>query len=216
MNLTYILEIIGTVAFAFVGAQIAIDLGLDFLGIYVAGLSTAVGGGMIRDLLLGNTPPMMFRNPSYCLWGFATVTLLILLYKWLSGSRFYDRLMKTIVIADAVGLGIFTVVGMDTSIKCGFMENGFLTVFVGVLTGVGGGLLRDTMINRTPTVLSKEIYATASIMGGIAYYFMLDLLPKTAATLIAMVIIIGVRLFAVRKNLNLPYVMSNGEIHMKM
>ena len=216
MNLTYILEIIGTVAFAFVGAQIAIDLGLDFLGIYVAGLSTAVGGGMIRDLLLGNTPPMMFRNPSYCLWGFATVTLLILLYKWLSGSRFYDRLMKTIVIADAVGLGIFTVVGMDTSIKCGFMENGFLTVFVGVLTGVGGGLLRDTMINRTPTVLSKEIYATASIMGGVAYYFMLSILPKTAATLIAMVIIIGVRLFAVRKNLNLPYVMSNGEIHMKM
>ena len=216
MNLTYILEIVGTVAFAFVGAQIAIDLGLDFLGIYVAGLSTAVGGGMIRDLLLGNTPPMMFRNPSYCLWGFGTVTLLILLYKWLSGSRFYDGLMKTIVIADAVGLGIFTVVGMDTSIKCGFMENGFLTVFVGVLTGVGGGLLRDTMINRTPTVLSKEIYATASIMGGIAYYFMLMLLPKTAATLIAMIIIIGVRLFAVRKNLNLPYVMSNGEIHMKL
>lgn len=215
MNLTYVLEIIGTVAFAFVGAQIAIDLGLDFLGIYVAGLATAVGGGMIRDLILGNTPPMMFRNPSYCLWGFATVTLLIAVYKWLNGSRLYKGLMKTIVIADAVGLGIFTVVGMDISIRCGFADNGFLTVFVGVITAVGGGLLRDTMINRTPTVLSKEIYATASILGGILYYFLLMIVPKTAATFIALVVITGVRLFAVRKNLNLPYVMSNGEIHMK-
>ncbi len=215
LNLTYILEIIGTIAFAFVGAQIAIDLNLDFLGIYISGLSTAVGGGMIRDIILGNTPPALFRNVSYCICAFITITIMILAYKVLKDSKFYQSLLKLIVIADALGLGIFTVVGMDIAISVGFYENGLLTVFSGVITAVGGGLLRDTMINRTPTVLSKEIYATAAIVGGIVYYFMLQFFSQPVSTIAAVIIITGVRLFAVRKNLNLPYVMSNGEIYMK-
>ena len=215
MTLTYILEMIGTIAFAFVGAQIAIDLNLDFLGIYISGLATAVGGGMTRDIILGNTPPNLFKNSSYCLCAFVTITIMILLYKNLKDSSFYKTLLRCIVIADALGLGIFTIVGMDISIAAGFGDNVMLTVFSGVITAVGGGLLRDTMINRTPTVLSKEIYATAAIIGGVGYYYMLNVFLLPICVFVSLVIITGVRLWAVRKNLNLPYVMSNGEIYMK-
>ena len=215
MTLIYLLEMIGTIAFAFVGAQIAIDLNLDFLGIYISGLSTAVGGGMVRDIVLGNTPPALFRNSSYCLCAALTITVMILLYKGLKDSAFYQILLKCIVVADALGLGIFTVVGMDIAISAGFTDNVLLVVFCGVITAVGGGLLRDTMINRTPTVLSKEIYATSAILGGIGYYYTLKYFPPAICIAMAVLVITGVRLFAVRKNLNLPYIMSNGEIYMK-
>lgn len=207
MNLTFALEIVGTVAFAFVGAEVAIHLGLDLLGIYISGITTAIGGGMIRDLLLGNTPPLTFRNPAYALWAAATVTVLVLVYKQAKSHRFFALLQRMILVADAVGLGIFTVVGIDTALACGFANNGFLSVFVGVLTGVGGGILRDTMVNRTPVVLSRDIYATASIIGGILYYLVVAFapgIPKTASMLFTVALIAGVRLIAVRKNLQLP------------
>ena len=144
----FIVEIIGTVAFACSGAMVAIKKNLDLLGIIVLGVTTAVGGGMIRDILIGIHPPALFTNPVYVMAAFVAVLCLFLIIKCRCitiealSSLWYERVMN---ILDAVGLGAFTVVGIDTAITAGFGEYNFLMIFLGVITGVGGGVLRDIM-----------------------------------------------------------------------
>ena len=185
--MTFILEVIGTVTFAFAGAFVAIDYDLDWLGITLMAVTTACGGGMTRDIILGNTPPMMFRNPVYVAMAvvFAFVTMATL---------------------DAVGLAIFTIVGMQTAVNVGFADNMFLVCFVGVLSAVGGGLLRDVMVNRTPVVLAKEIYATASLAGSIVYYMSWGYMDDVVGSTIAMLLIFGIRMWSLKYDKNLPYV----------
>jgi uncharacterized membrane protein YeiH len=103
-----------------------------------------------------------------------------------------------------MGLGIFTVVGADIAIGRGFGDNLFLCSFVGVVTGVGGGLLRDVLANRTPVILKKDIYAVASILGAILYCYIIQYLPHRVAVIIATVLIVLIRLVAVYKNIHLP------------
>ena len=151
----FIVEIIGTVAFACSGAMVAIKKNLDLLGIIVLGVTTAVGGGMIRDILIGIHPPALFTNPVYVMAAFVAVLCLFLIIKCRRitiealSSLWYERVMN---ILDAVGLGAFTVVGIDTAITAGFGEYNFLMIFLGVITGVGGGVLRDIMAGETPAV----------------------------------------------------------------
>lgn len=208
-NYIYILEIVGTVAFAFWGAQRAIANELDLFGIYFAGICTAVGGGIVRDCILGNTPPMAFRFPSYALCGFLTITILVFFNKQLNTKKMHPFFITMLNSADALGLGIFAVVGVNNAISCGFASNAFLCVFCGVCTAVGGGLLRDTFINCNPTLLSKEIYATAAIVGSVFYYYMQFFLPGAASVAVSVVLISGIRLWAIFNGLDLPR-LSNG------
>ena len=207
MKLTFALEILGTIAFAYGGALVAIDLKLDLLGIYIAAVITAVGGGMTRDLLLGNTPPLLFRNPVYVVVAFLTTTAIVVFYKTMKKSKNLKRLETYMVVTDALGLAIFTVVGMDICIQQGFGGNLFLTASVGVITAVGGGLLRDVFVNRLPLILSKEVYATASIAGAILYtllhYFKT---PAAPAALLAIITITAIRLYAVKQHIDLPVI----------
>ena len=204
--MTFFLEVIGTIAFAFAGALVAIDNDLDLFGIECMAVMTACGGGMTRDIILGNTPPMMFRNPVYVTMAVATGFLTVIIYNKFIQSKYKERILDIISILDAAGLAIFTIVGMDLAIQLGY-SGAFLICSMGVLTAVGGGLLRDTMVNVKPVILTKEVYATASMIGSVFYYFALKTsLSHLATTIIALVIIFGLRMWTIIKNINLPVV----------
>ena len=115
-----------------------------------------------------------------------------------------SKLMLSMKVSDALGLALFTVSGMNIAIEMGFSENAFLMVTVGVLTGVGGGLIRDIFVHKTPMIFTKNIYATAAAVGGILYYFCLKVMPQYAAMLIGAGVIVLIRFIAMYKDLNLP------------
>ena len=166
--ITFFMEMAGTVAFAASGAMVGVERNMDIFGVSVLGVVTAVGGGMIRDIVLGIIPPNVFINPVYALVATITSCLVFLVFYWkrqlLEGHMrlTYDRVM---LVMDSIGLGIFTVVGVNTGIRSGYMDNVFLLVFLGTITGVGGGLMRDMMAGVPPYIFVKHIYACASIVG---------------------------------------------------
>lgn len=167
----FILELIGTVAFASSGAMIAIEKKMDIFGVNVLGATTAVGGGIMRDIILGLTPPGAFSHPVYVLVATLTSTILFVIayakptaFESRVKTDYYDKLMFW---CDTAGLGIFTVVGIQAAVRAVGGENVFFFVFIGTLTGVGGGVLRDIMAGETPYILVKHIYACAAIAGGI-------------------------------------------------
>ncbi len=158
--ITFIMEMLGTVAFAASGAMVAVDRAMDIFGVIVLGVTTAVGGGAIRDVILGIVPPAMFRNPIYTL--VATITscvvfLILYLKKELLQGHNRETYDKVMLVMDSIGLGIFTVVGVNTGISHGYVDYMFLLVFLGTITGVGGGLLRDIM-GRSTTIHSCAPY----------------------------------------------------------
>ncbi len=205
-NIVFILEVIGTVTFAFSGAYVAINQDLDWLGIMLMAVCTACGGGMTRDVIIDNTPANLFKNPTYVIMAVVVAFITIAIYKPLMEHRNRKQIMFIIDTLDAVGLAIFTVVGMQVAQGQGFGENAFLVCFCGVLSAVGGGLLRDIMVNRTPLVLSKEIYATASIPGAIFYYFTRPLIGEVPSVVITLIIIFAIREWAIINHKNLPQV----------
>ena len=170
-------------------------------------VTTAVGGGMIRDLILGITPPVMFQDASYALAAVATSTILFFIVyirqQLFSGSLavWYDRIM---LICDTIGLGIFTVVGSSAAIDAGYGDNRFLIVFVGVLTGVGGGMLRDMMAGTMPYIFVKHIYAVASLAGGLLFALIYPYLPRLGSMMTGAVFVMLLRYFAARYRWNLP------------
>ena len=160
--ITFIMEMLGTVAFAASGAMVAVDRAMDIFGVIVLGVTTAVGGGAIRDVILGIVPPAMFRNPIYTL--VATITscvvfMILYLKKELLQGHNRETYDKIMLVMDSIGLGIFTVVGVNTGISHGYVDYMFLLVFLGTITGVGGGLLRDIMAGVPPYILVRHIYA---------------------------------------------------------
>ncbi len=203
----YILEIIGTIAFASSGAMVGIRKNMDIFGVLVLGITTAVGGGCIRDLILGIHPPKMFHNFSYVGAAIATSCLLFLLIylkKELLESRFietYEQIMNTF---DAIGLGIFTITGIRTAMTISDSPNLFLMVFVGVVTGIGGGMLRDIMSGSTPFVFVKHVYACASLTGAALYILLYRLISDEAAIIISAGAVIAIRLLAAHYRWNLP------------
>lgn len=207
----FILEIIGTIAFASSGAMAGIRKNMDIFGVLVLGITTAVGGGCIRDLILGIHPPKMFHNFSYV--GAAIVTscllfLLIYLKKELLESRFliaYEQIMNTF---DAIGLGIFTVIGIRTAIGVFDDSNLFLLIFVGVVTGIGGGMLRDIMSGSTPFVFVKHVYACASLIGAVCYILLHTRLSDAAAVIVSSAVVILIRLLAAHYRWNLPRIVN--------
>lgn len=208
INLLFMIEMIGTIAFACSGAMVAIQKDLDLLGILVLGVTTACGGGMIRDLLIGSTPPTLFIHPVYVAVAAASTLILFLFVRFLHSSRnilqsaLYDSALS---LMDAVGLGAFTVVGINTAISAGFEEYRFFLVFLGVITGVGGGILRDIMANETPAILKKHIYACASLAGALLYTYTRGLSRELSMVCSALLVMI-IRILARKYRWNLPHV----------
>ena len=200
----FILELLGTVAFALSGALTAMKKKMDLLGTCVLGMTTAVGGGIIRDLLIGKTPPTALISPLHSLVaiGVSIVAFLPFVQKVLAQKRStYEMVLN---IADAVGLGVFTVIGVNAGFSTLEDPNLFTVMFLGVLTGVGGGVLRDVMAQTPPTIFVKYFYATASIIGALACALVHMYWSELAASIIGAVVVVALRILAMIFRWNLP------------
>lgn len=199
-----ILELIGTVAFSISGAMTAIKKNMDIFGVMILGLTTAVGGGIIRDLVLGITPPATFQNPIYATTAIVTAILVFLpvvqrlFHRY---QRAYDLLILTM---DSLGLGIFTVIGVQAAHSTSQNYGMFLTVFVGVVTGVGGGVIRDMMAGNMPYVFVKHIYACASLAGAVTCSLLWRVLGGAWAMAIGTVLVVTIRFLSAHFRWSLP------------
>ena len=203
-TMTFFFELMGTIAFAISGAMVGIEKRMDILGISVLGMTTAVGGGILRDMILGNTPPQAFRNPIYLIIALVTSLAVflpeirrILLY-WPS---IYELVLR---VMDAIGLGVFTVVGI--SVAHAAVPDGtiFLQVFVGVVTGVGGGVIRDILAGDMPFILVRHFYACASLIGALCCSVLWESLGSFSAMLIGAGAIVVLRMLAAHYQWQLP------------
>jgi len=203
----FVFEMVGTVAFAISGAMIAIKKRVDIFGVIVLSSMTALGGGIVRDILIGHLPPTMFSDYRYVLAAVVTsVVVFVVAYIFRDLYRRSESTVDAVNnIFDALGLGIFTVMGAKVAIGSGFTVNGILVVCLAVITGVGGGIIRDIMLKEIPFVLKKRIYAVASILGGTAYHLMyVNNVNIRIATVVAVLIVFTVRILATVFKLDLP------------
>ena len=199
-----IFELFGTIAFAASGAITGLSKKMDILGVTTLGVVTAVGGGVIRDIILGNTPPATFQNPTYAL--IAIVVSLIMFIPMVRRFLFrkqqvYDTIM---LFMDSIGLGAFTVVGIQTAYTFNNTHNAFLLIFVGVVTGVGGGILRDMLAGNTPYIFVKHFYACASIIGAIICIVLWKYVGQSTAIIGGAAVVILLRLLAAHFRWSLP------------
>jgi len=203
MNFISIIEYLGTFAFAISGIRLASAKRFDWFGAYVVGLVTAIGGGTIRDLLL-NVTPFWMLNPSYLI-----VTGLALLSVILFG-KYIIRLNNTFFIFDAIGLGLFVVVGIEKSLLAGFPF--WVVIMMGMITGSAGGVIRDILINEVPLIFRKDIYALACIIGGLVYFVCFKFNCNSEITqLLAAFSIILTRILAVRFHISIPVLKGNDD-----
>lgn len=203
----FIMEVIGTIAFASSGAMVGVKKEMDLLGVCVLGMTTAVGGGMIRDLILGVTPPVMFQNPLYAVMAILFSILVFCCVYFIKGieqSRFYAAYDRLMMLSDSLGLGIFTVVGVNAALSVDYATTGFLQVFVGVLTGVGGGVLRDVMAGNKPYIFVKHIYASASLIGAVLCVCVGRMFGQLTGMLLGAVAVFIIRILAAHFKWNLP------------
>lgn len=191
-----VLDFIGTLAFAISGIRLASAKRFDLFGAYVVGVTTAIGGGTMRDLLLSQ-PPFWMTNPFYLICSAFALIWVIVFRKWLV------RQNNTWFLFDTIGLALFTVTGMEKTLAAGFPF--WTAIIMGTLTGAGGGVLRDVFINEVPLIFRKEIYALACVIGGIAYYICDKInMSNIAAGLICGGFVMLSRVLAVKYKLQLP------------
>ena len=194
--LKFILEIVGTIAFSVSGAVVAIHKKMDVLGVAALGVITAVGGGILRDLLLGITPPNAFRDPIYAL--IAIAVALVVFLPFISRKINLDHILW--VLVDAIGLGAFTMIGVTTGSS---FDNVFLRVFLGVITGVGGGVIRDICSGDIPMIFIKHFYACPCIIGAVICAILSDY-NSDLATVSGFIVIVVLRLLAAKYRWHLP------------
>ncbi|MGN0711735.1 MAG: trimeric intracellular cation channel family protein [Anaerovoracaceae bacterium] len=212
--ITFIMEMIGTVAFAISGAIVGLERKMDIFGVCVLGSVTAVGGGMVRDVVVGNIPPAVFVHPVYGIVAILT-SCAVFGYFWFRmnkiGAKYKSVNEKLMLLMDSIGLGIFTVVGVNTGIKQGYVDNTFLLVFLGASTGVGGGLLRDMMAQVPPYILVKHIYACASIIGALVCILMYRSFGAVQAMIVASIVVCLIRFCAAHYRWKLPKIKFDEE-----
>ena len=199
------LEMIGTVAFAASGALTAMRKKMDLLGVIVLGVVTAVGGGMIRDILLGISPPLAFRNPLAVIVAIAVSVILFI--PWVRHHLMHNQQLfdTVLLVMDSVGLGVFSVMGIWNALDFSPERSTFLLVFVGVMTGVGGGVLRDILAGNTPYIFVKHVYACASLLGATVCALLWRVVPNYVAMLTGMLCVLILRLLSAYFRWNLPH-----------
>ena len=201
-----IFELLGTVAFAVSGAMEGVRHRMDLFGVTLLGLVTAIGGGVLRDLVIGQIPPKVFRD-SRCAVLAILVALAVFIILKLTQERkpralahLRDRLY---FLSDTLGLAAFTVLGIESA---GPGRNTGLLLFVGMITGVGGGVLRDILAGSVPSILRKHIYAVASLAGALADVLLMHILPAEIAMLAGFGLVVLIRLAAAHYKWNLPHI----------
>ncbi|WP_027392204.1 trimeric intracellular cation channel family protein [Aquimarina latercula] len=197
MTLFDTLDILGTIAFAISGALSAMNRRFDLFGIFIIAFVTAIGGGTLRDVLIGATPVSWMQNTvnMYLIGG---VTILAILFR-----NKIDYLKKSLFLFDTIGLGIFTIIGVETGIQTNLAP--IVSIALGTMTGCFGGVIRDILCNEVPVIFRKEIYATASIAGGICFMILYTLnTPINLIYIITTLLIIIIRLIVVKYQVALP------------
>ena len=202
----YMFDMIGTIAFAVSGALVGVARKMDIFGMTVLALATAIGGGIVRDVLLGYFPPNSLRNVVYVTVVLAVTVIVFLIYN----SRYRKHAMgprsrASYLLADALGLASFTVTGASAGFKL-YPELPIFIVLLGTITAVGGGIIRDMLAQRIPSVLKEDVYALPSIIGGIVYYLMVTSSWSSMAVYGAFTVVLVIRLLAIKYNWSLPKV----------
>lgn len=196
INISSIIEISGTVAFAISGAFSAMQKRMDIFGVIIMGFVTAIGGGTIRDILIGDTPVSWMRDYKLPLIILGTVIAAIFFKKYIKTFK------VTLFLFDALGLGLFTIIGIQKGVGIGL--NPGICIALGTITGCFGGVVRDILLNHIPLIFHREIYATACIFGGMLYFLLLGYLDINIVKVIAITVICSVRIIAVKFKLTLP------------
>lgn len=202
----YMFDMIGTIAFAVSGALVGVARKMDIFGMTVLALATAIGGGIVRDVLLGYFPPNSLRNVVYVTVVLVVTVIVFLIYN----SRYRKHAMGPrsragYLLADALGLASFTVTGASAGFKL-YPELPIFIVLLGTITAVGGGIIRDMLAQRIPSVLKEDVYALPSIIGGIVYYLMVTSSWDSMAVYGAFTVVLVIRLLAIKYNWSLPKV----------
>lgn len=197
MNILYLLDLIGTAAFAASGAWLAVRRHMDLFGVLVLGVVTAVGGGTLRDLLLGDVPPFSLQNEIYI---YIALAAALVVFVCRNAFRAFEG---PLLYLDAIGLGTFVVIGTTKALD---FHLGLLgAVLMGVMTGTAGGVMRDVLANQVPLILRREIYASACIAGGLLLGVMEGVgISRPVSALVAAGTVIVVRLLAIRFEWSLP------------
>ena len=199
-----VIDILGTFSFAVSGAFFAMEKKLDPFGVLILSFVTAIGGGTLRDMMIGNLPVGWLRDET------ATIVIFI----GAIGSMFFSQWLKkinaTLFLFDALGLGLFTLIGIEKGMELHFSVG--VCIALGTITASFGGVIRDVLLNNVPLVFRKEIYALASIIGGLIYYLLKQsALNDDAAKIICILLILIIRLLAVKYKLSLPVVYSKNK-----
>lgn len=203
MSFLYFFDLLGTFAFAISGALLGVNKKMDIYGMFVLAFLTGVGGGTVRDVLLGRVPPFVFNDIGYLFVIFVATLLVFFLHSKVSKN------IKLINIADAVGLGVFTCIGANIALELDIRWYGI--VLFGVLTATGGGMLRDIAAQDVPFVLQKEVYASAAILGGFLFLLFNKIdMNIDVNIIITSVIVTVIRIFSMHYGWNLPKIFTGG------
>ena len=193
----FIIDILGTIAFAISGVLVAMDKRLDAFGVFIIAFVTAVGGGTLRDLLIGIKPVGWLNAPMHLLIIVITVLLAIIFVKQLKYVR------KSLFLFDTIGIGLYTMVGVEKGLVADLPP--VMCIALGTITACFGGVIRDILCNEIPVIFRKEIYATVCILGGLVYFLLIQFpIQNTIAYSMAIVTIIIMRVLAVRFKISLP------------
>lgn len=197
ISTTETIETLGTISFAISGSFAAMQRRLDPFGVMIIAFVTSIGGGTLRDLLLGDTPVAWMRDVNYCLLILLT-SIATIFFKTQIG-----KFKVTLFMFDSLGLGLFTLLGIQKGIMFGLSPG--ICIALGTITGCFGGIIRDTLLNTIPLIFRKEIYATACILGGILYFALRSFqLTEEVNTIVVIAFIFVLRIVAVRFRLALP------------
>jgi uncharacterized membrane protein YeiH len=204
-NFLHIIDILGTISFAVSGAFLAMEKKLDPFGVLVISFVTALGGGTLRDMLIGNLPVNWLRNET------AAIVVLSAAAVTMFFGRYVKHLTTTLFLFDALGLGLFTIIGIELGVELQLSIG--MCLGLGTITACFGGVLRDVLLNNIPLLFRKEIYALACIVGGLLYFGLKKLqLDEDISKTVCILVIFAVRVLAVKWKLSLPVFYKTGEL----
>lgn len=197
MNAVNFIDYAGTFVFAISGVMVGVDRKFDLFGVFILGFVTALGGGTLRDLLIGSTPVTWMQNEIYVYIIMGTVPLCFL------AKGMIIKMKRGIFLFDTLGIGLFTILGMEKTLALGLSP--LVAVMMGVVSGVFGGVIRDVLSGRTPLIFRKEVYALACLSGALLYLGAIQVLDGVLPMVLSIAVVVAIRLLAIRFKWEVPF-----------
>jgi uncharacterized membrane protein YeiH len=205
MNYIQVIDILGTISFAVSGTSIAMDKKLDPFGIIIIAFTTSIGGGTLRDVLIGHTPVEWLRNATTINVIFATCIFTIFMRKYV------QKMQYSLFLFDAFGLGLYSFVGIQKGLEMNFSPG--ICIALGTITGCFGGVIRDILLNEIPLIFRKEIYASVCILGGVLFFILRSFaIPNEVVQVICILLIVLLRVLVVKYKWSLPMIYDNERV----